>query len=68
MSNDIRLGMPKRREKKLATSAPAAGPDSIMRTGLRPAVGAPTTPPLDSMISGCCAKPRVASSAVSASR
>ena len=61
MSNDIRWESPSRPAKYVAASAPAAGPLSIMRTGLRPATSVPMIPPELSMISGWFLKPSVRS-------
>ena len=68
MSKDISRSSPRRSAKWLATRAPAAGPDSTMRTGKRLAVSVPSTPPLLIMISGAPGKPRSACARVSRSR
>ena len=52
MSNDISRSRPSTSAIVAGGERAAAGPLSIMRTGLRRAVSAPTTPPELSMISG----------------
>ena len=68
MSNDISRSSPSSSANQLAASAPAAGPLSIMRTGLLPATAAPITPPELSMISGRFGAPIAARRLASPSR
>ena len=60
MSKESRRSRPRRSAYQAAASAPAAGPLSIIRTGLRAATSAPMMPPELSMISAWFCIPRSA--------
>jgi hypothetical protein len=68
MSKHSRRSNPSRRTNQVPASAPAAGPDSTSRIGVRAASSADTTPPFDSIISTDPPKPSPESHFCSSSR